>query len=101
MWCLLLILVVLLVAVVFLARPSTPAAIAVQVPPAPPVAQKLPDPIARFYPPAKETIPMDFPAKQIGCCPFSKPMSTDLPPADVPMCWAGAGKTKLSQNLKI
>jgi len=96
MWCLLLILLVLLV-VVFLARPASPAAVAVQVPPPAPVAQKLSDPIARFYPPAKENIPMDFPAKQIGCCPFSKPMSTDLPPANVPMCWAGAGKTKLSE----
>ena len=37
------------------------------------------------YEPAREVVPEDFPIKAIGDCPMSKPMSTDLPIANVPM----------------
>lgn len=35
--------------------------------------------------PATKTIPVDHPRKPIGACPFSKPFSSDLPIADMPM----------------
>lgn len=32
------------------------------------------------------TIPNDYPPTEIGCCPYGKPLSSDLPMADLPMC---------------
>lgn len=46
--------------------------------------------LVQFYKPAQD-VKLDFPPKQIGCCPFSKPMSQALPYADVPMCIASQG----------
>lgn len=46
------------------------------------VAQQM---LASHYEPARAVVPEDFPTKAIGDCPYSKPMSTDLPLADVPM----------------
>ena len=37
------------------------------------------------YEEAKAIVPEDYPSKSIGDCPYSKPMSSDLPLADVPM----------------
>jgi hypothetical protein len=37
------------------------------------------------YEEAKDVIPEDFPRKVVGDCPYSKPMSTDLPLTDMPM----------------
>jgi hypothetical protein len=45
--------------------------------------------LLQFYKPAEPQVKLDFPPKNIGCCPFSKPMSKALPMADVPMCLAG------------
>lgn len=33
-----------------------------------------------------EHIPNDYPLTQIGCCPYGKPLSSDLPMANIPMC---------------
>lgn len=40
---------------------------------------------------AEPTVPEDYPLKQVGACPYSKPLSRDLPLANVPMCWASEG----------
>lgn len=40
---------------------------------------------AHFQQPKTE-IPNDYPLTQIGCCPYGKPLSRDLPIADIPMC---------------
>lgn len=40
------------------------------------------------YQAARETVPENYPRKEIGACPYSKPPSTDLPMANVPMCIA-------------
>lgn len=45
--------------------------------------------LLQFYKPAEPQVKLDYPPKNIGCCPFSKPMSKALPMADVPMCLAG------------
>lgn len=37
---------------------------------------------------SKDTVPNDYPPMKIGCCPYGKPLSRDLPMADVPMCMA-------------
>lgn len=41
--------------------------------------------LASQYEPARSVVPEDYPTKQIGECPISKPMSTNLPMVDVPM----------------
>jgi len=41
-------------------------------------------------------VPDDYPAKQIGCCPYGKPFSKDLPIADAPMY-----KAKASENMYL
>jgi len=33
-------------------------------------------------------VPDDYPTVGVGCCPYGKPLSRDLPMADVPMCMA-------------
>lgn len=39
-----------------------------------------------FYPePLSETVPVDYPRKQIGACPDSKRQVTSLPHANMPM----------------
>lgn len=38
------------------------------------------------------TVPDDYPAKQVGCCPHGKPLSKDLPVADAPMYKATASE---------
>lgn len=38
------------------------------------------------YENARASVPEDYPAVPIGACPYSKPMSTNLPQVDVPMC---------------
>jgi hypothetical protein len=35
--------------------------------------------------PASRSVPVDHPRKPIGACPFSKPLSSDLPIANMPM----------------
>jgi uncharacterized protein (DUF58 family) len=39
-----------------------------------------------YYQPAAPTVPVDYPRKAIGACPYSKPPSTDLPIVNTPMC---------------
>ena len=36
------------------------------------------------------SVPDDYPAKPIGCCPYGRPLSRDLPVADAPMYKATA-----------
>lgn len=48
-----------------------------------------------YFSPAKKDIDLDFPPHNIECCPFSKPMSTDLPVGNIPMCYAVKNKTYL------
>lgn len=88
----------------------------VQVTPPPPVID-VPDPVdtsmydctldksldpefeKTFFTPAAKKVELDFPATDIGCCPSSKPMSTDLPIGNVPMCFAEKRKTYLRKNV--
>ena len=44
--------------------------------------------LASFYLPAKDTVPEDFPVKQIGDCPYSKMQAHDIPIGNVPQCMA-------------
>ena len=37
---------------------------------------------------ARPVVPNDYPLNNIGCCPYGRPLSSDLPMADVPMCMA-------------
>ncbi len=37
------------------------------------------------FTPASSTIPVDYPKQPIGACPFSKPLSSDLPIANMPI----------------
>lgn len=58
-----------------------------KLPPPPEVIeqQKAQQMLAAQYEPAREIVPEDFPPKSIGDCPYSKPMSTNLPMANIPM----------------
>lgn len=38
------------------------------------------------YQEASPFIPVDYPQKDIGECPYSKPQASDLPIVDIPMC---------------
>lgn len=66
-----------------------------------PVEKKIEEPksgLDDYYQPAKEKVDLDYPPKNIGCCPFSKPMSKDLPIANVPMCYAANNKSYLENK---
>lgn len=41
--------------------------------------------LAAHYVDADPLVPVDYPYKRIGECPYSKPQSRDLPVADIPM----------------
>lgn len=45
---------------------------------------------------AQPVVPDDHPLKPIGSCPYSKPLSQDLPMANVPMCMAAT-----AQNMRL
>lgn len=47
---------------------------------------KAADSLATYYEPARDAIPIDYPRRPVGACPYSKPPSTDLPLADIPLC---------------
>jgi len=53
--------------------------------------------LASFYIPAKDTIPEDYPVKQIGECPYSKMQARDVPIGNVPQCMA----EKDNYNMRI
>ena len=42
--------------------------------------------IDKHFEKARDKIPNDYPLTEIGCCPYGKSLSTDLPIADIPMC---------------
>lgn len=42
--------------------------------------------IASQFQAIKDAIPNDYPLTPIGCCPYGKPLSTDLPIPDIPVC---------------
>lgn len=52
-----------------------------------------------FFTPIKQKVELDFPPTDIGCCPSSKPMSSDLPIGNIPMCYAEKTKTYLRKNV--
>jgi type II secretory pathway pseudopilin PulG len=52
--------------------------------------------VATYYKDGNECVPMQYPKLSIGACPYSKPMSTDLPLANVPMCMATR-----NENMKL
>lgn len=58
-----------------------------------------PDMISKYYENtrAREDVPEQHCAKPIGACPDSKPMSTDLPLGNVPMCVA----TRAGDNMRL
>lgn len=64
-------------------------------PPAP--VNEAEETLKQFYTPARPTIDLDYPPKKIGCCPFSKPVSTDLPIGNIPMCYASIAKDHLKE----
>lgn len=78
--------------------PEKPVAVEKELSPAPAV---IPNPseemLKTFYTPARDKVELDFPPKKIGCCPFSKPASTDLPIKNIPMCYAAVSQTHLKQ----
>lgn len=53
--------------------------------------------LSSFYIPGKENVPEDYPLKLLGECPYSKPLSNDLPIANVPLCIAN----KNDFNMKL
>lgn len=65
--------------------------------PAPVIPNPAEEMLQSFYTPAREKVELDFPPKKIGCCPFSKPASTDLPIGNIPMCYASVSQTHLKQ----
>jgi hypothetical protein len=46
------------------------------------------DHLNKFFKPATKKVATDYPTKQIGECPYSKPMSTDTPIGNIPMYFA-------------
>lgn len=46
--------------------------------------------IDKYFKPAAADVRVDYPKKEIGACPYSKPQSVDLPIANAPMCFAEA-----------
>lgn len=67
--------------------------------PSPPPVSDAAEMLKTFYVPAQEKVALDYPPKGIGCCPFSRPMSTDLPIGNLPMCYAVASQTHLSKEI--
>lgn len=45
-----------------------------------------PEMIAMYYKDEVRDVPVQYERRPIGSCPVSKPMSTDLPIANIPMC---------------
>lgn len=41
----------------------------------------------KYFEPISSCMPIDYPEKEIGDCPFVKPQKRDLPIANVPMCF--------------
>jgi hypothetical protein len=48
-----------------------------------------------YYVDAKGGVPINYQRKPVGSCPYSKPMSRDLPLANVPMSMAIKGEAHL------
>jgi len=44
--------------------------------------------INKFFKMPTQCVPIDYPTKKIGECPYSKPPSKDIPVANAPMCFA-------------
>jgi hypothetical protein len=60
----------------------------------PPINTELDD----LYRPLNKDVRLDPLIKENGNCPFSKPMSSDLPIANVPMCYAKISKSYLKHT---
>lgn len=57
--------------------------------------QKAADIDGQFMPPLSR-VPEDYPTQKLGCCPYGKPLSQDLPMADAPMYMA-----KSSEDMRL
>jgi hypothetical protein len=55
--------------------------------------------LAAFYIPANDGVPEDFPVKPLGECPYSKPLSHDIPLANVPLCLANDSDFNMRINI--
>ena len=53
------------------------------------------DMVKTYYVVQKEDVPLNYERKPVGACPASKPMSRDLPLANVPMALVASGTTHL------
>lgn len=99
---LLIVLLALVVLVIFrspapASKPSTTTVVPSSLPLSPMKPEGVDNiPLDAYYTPARAKVELDYPPKEIGCCPFSKPQSKDLPIANIPMCYAGASQTYLS-----
>ncbi len=51
-----------------------------------------------FYRPINADISVEKSVKQIGSCPFSKPMSSALPITNIPMCYAKKSTSHLKNT---
>ena len=51
--------------------------------------------IDKYFKMPTSCIPIDYPVKKIGDCPYSKPQSIDLPIAQVPMCFANKSENNM------
>ncbi len=49
-----------------------------------------------YYVNAKKHIPDDYPKKEIGDCPYTKPQKEDMPIMNIPMCIA-----EKSESMKL
>jgi len=99
----LLIAIFILLAILLLKTPKT-----FFFPPAKTIATPIPKPeelpvppspeevmLQTYYTPATEKVALDYPPLDVECCPFSKPLSKDLPIANIPMCYASNANTHL------
>lgn len=57
--------------------------------------------LKKQYAPAAPSVPQDYPRKEIGSCPYSKPMSEALPLSNVPMCIAARPETLRTPPMAI
>ena len=53
-----------------------------------------------YFKPISNCLGVDYPVKNIGECPYSKPQKRDLPIANIPMCFLEKNENMYLDNLK-
>lgn len=53
-----------------------------------------------YFKPVSKCLEVDYPIKNIGECPYSKPQKRDLPIANVPMCFLEKNENIFVDNFK-